>query len=199
MSAPHRATSKYDAEINAALNRALAHPLRHRMLAIMDERPSSPTELAKQLGEPREKIIYHVNLLAGRLRDDAIPLIELVRTDGRHGGVEHFYRPIVRPVVDTPAAEKLSRLSRESLSATGIDLVIGDVLESFEAGVFDSHAARSLLRMHIEVDDPGFKKVGEILERSLLELSDVEAESKQRLGGEPGIPVAAALLAFPKP
>jgi DNA-binding transcriptional ArsR family regulator len=191
---------KYAEEINVALNQALSHPLRHRILAIMDERPASPTEIAKELGETREKIAYHVRVLAGQESDDAIPLIELVRINTARGGREHFYRSIVRPIIDTAASSKLSRLTREITSATTIDLIVGDLNNAFEAGAFDSHPARSLLRDEILVDDQGMHETGEIMMRCLAELNEVQAESINRMAktAETGISVATALLAYPK-
>jgi hypothetical protein len=191
---------KYADEINVALNQALCHPLRHRILAIMDERPASPTEIAEELGETREKIAYHVRVLAGLESDDAIPLIELVRINTARGGREHFYRSIVRPVIDTPASAKLSRLTREVTSAAGIDLIVGDLTKAFEAATFDSHPARSLLRDEILVDNQGMNETGKIMMRCLAELNEVQAESINRMAktGEAGMSVATALLAYPK-
>jgi DNA-binding transcriptional ArsR family regulator len=190
---------QYAAEIDVALNKALAHPLRHRILAIMRERPSSPTEIANQLDVPREKIAYHVRRLAGRRKGgkDTIPLIELVTTSNRHGGVEHFYRTIARPVIDTAESRGIARQDLATISADTADLISGDLSNSIAAGALDSHPARCLLRdPGLTVDDEGFEKVAEILMKALDDVTEVGAESLGRLSGRPGIPIVASLLAF---
>ena len=46
------------------LVKALAHPLRFRILTVLDERMASPSELAEELGAPLGNVSYHVRILA---------------------------------------------------------------------------------------------------------------------------------------
>ena len=67
--------------------RAMAHPLRARILALLDgggER--SPVELARELDAPLGVVSYHVRVLA-----DA-GLVELARTSARRGAIQHHYK-----------------------------------------------------------------------------------------------------------
>jgi hypothetical protein len=91
-------------------------------------------------------------------------------------------------------------LTREVTSAAGIDLIVSDLTKAFEAGTFDSHPARSLLRDEIVVDDQGMNETGKIMMRCLAALNEVQAESINRMArtGEIGMSVATALLAYPK-
>lgn len=70
---------------------ALGHPLRARILALLDEGEASPKEIAGQLGEKLGNVSYHVRILA------RLGLIELVRETPRRGAVEHHYRAVPRP------------------------------------------------------------------------------------------------------
>jgi DNA-binding transcriptional ArsR family regulator len=70
--------------------RALTHPLRARVLAILAERPASPKELASELGASLTLTSYHVRTLA------ELGVIRLERTTPRRGAVEHHYRATVR-------------------------------------------------------------------------------------------------------
>ena len=83
-------TSK-DATIDRRLIKALGHPVRVRALEVLNERVASPSQLAKDLGEPLGNVAYHVKILE---ENDAI---ELVRTAPVRGALEHFYRAKVRP------------------------------------------------------------------------------------------------------
>ena len=70
---------------NPALVRALAHPLRAKMLYIMQERPTSPKEMSAEFGVPLSNVAYHVQILR------KLKLIKLVRKTPRRGAIEHHY------------------------------------------------------------------------------------------------------------
>ncbi len=71
--------------------KALAHPLRARILQRLGERVASPSDLAAELGAPLGVVSYHVRML----RD--YDCIELVRTEPRRGALQHFYTATARP------------------------------------------------------------------------------------------------------
>jgi DNA-binding transcriptional ArsR family regulator len=70
---------------------ALGHPLRARILSVLDSSEASPKELSAQLGEKLGNVSYHVRILV------RLGLIELVRETPRRGAVEHHYRSAPRP------------------------------------------------------------------------------------------------------
>src|SRR5688572_32313716 len=70
----------------ARIAKALAHPLRARILQRLGERVSSPNDLAAELGAPLGVVSYHVRML----RD--YDCVELVRTQPRRGALQHFYK-----------------------------------------------------------------------------------------------------------
>ena len=67
-------------------SRALAHPIRARIVAVLGDGELSPVELAKELGLSLGVVSYHVRMLA-----DA-GVIELARTTSRRGAIQHHYR-----------------------------------------------------------------------------------------------------------
>ena len=75
-------------ELDEALLRAISHPLRHRLLGMLDGRTASPNMLARELGLPLGRVSYHIRLL------NDLGAIELVRTEPRRGALEHFYRAV---------------------------------------------------------------------------------------------------------
>lgn len=80
----------------ARIAKALAHPLRARMLELLGEQTLSPADLATQTGAPLGVVAYHVRML----RD--YECVELVRTEPRRGALQHFYRATVNaPRVET--------------------------------------------------------------------------------------------------
>ncbi len=67
--------------------RALGHPLRQRILDLLNERgENSPVQIARALGERLGNIAYHCGVL------EECGAIELSRTAPARGAVEHFYR-----------------------------------------------------------------------------------------------------------
>ena len=63
----------------------MSHPLRVRILAMLDERTASPVELAGWLGASLGTVAYHVRTL------ERIGLVELVSETRVRGAVEHHY------------------------------------------------------------------------------------------------------------
>ena len=77
--------------------KAMSHPLRVRILALLDERIASPVELAGWLDSSLGTVAYHVRTL------ERMGLIELVRETRVRGAVEHHYRSKERPRVSDHA------------------------------------------------------------------------------------------------
>src|SRR3954451_748474 len=83
-----------DETSEARIAKALAHPLRARILQRLGERVASPGELAVELDAPLGVVSYHVRML----RD--YECIELVRTEPVRGALQHFYTATARPNFD---------------------------------------------------------------------------------------------------
>lgn len=62
------------------------HPLRIRILVLMDKRETTPRELAEVLGAPLGVTSYHVRMLR------EYGLIVGTRQEPRRGALAHFYR-----------------------------------------------------------------------------------------------------------
>src|SRR3954453_5836094 len=98
--------------------KAMSHPLRVRILALLDERTASPVELAGWLGATLGTVAYHVRTL------ERMVLIELVRETGVRGAVEHHYRSKERPRVSDAAwaaAPPIAKQAAVSASLQTID------------------------------------------------------------------------------
>ena len=74
-------------ELGRKVHRALAHPLRVRILELARERAEiSPVDVAAETGEPLGVVSYHVRSLA------SAGLLELAGRSFRRGAVKHHYR-----------------------------------------------------------------------------------------------------------
>src|SRR5919204_358189 len=79
MAEPEHPPTPEAGELDEALLRAISHPLRHRLLGMLDGRTASPNQLARELDLPLGRVSYHIRLLHD------LGAIELVRTEPRRG------------------------------------------------------------------------------------------------------------------
>src|SRR4051795_12653716 len=115
----------------ARIAKALAHPLRARILQRLGERVASPGDLAAELGAPLGVVSYHVSML----RD--YDCVELVRTEPRRGALQHFYRAIARPNLDEDQWRTLPSGLRRELSGATIQELAGDLATAADAGMLE--------------------------------------------------------------
>jgi DNA-binding transcriptional ArsR family regulator len=109
-----------DASTPAQL-KALAHPLRQRLLYALGEQPATISQLAATFGAQKGNIAHHLKVLS------AADLVHIVETRQVRGGTEHYYQRTARrihvggpPVASTTAmlqavADELSTTTQEPL------------------------------------------------------------------------------------
>ena len=85
------------------LVKALAHPLRIRILGILEQRSATPKELAEILDVQLENLSYHVRTL----RD--FGFIKLERRRMVKGAVEHRYGMVARPRITAACGSSCRR------------------------------------------------------------------------------------------
>src|SRR4051794_16812566 len=74
--------------------KAIAHPLRQRLLHRLGKGVASPRQLAAELGEPLNSVSYHIKILK------KYGAIELVENKQVRSVIEHFYRATTRPWIE---------------------------------------------------------------------------------------------------
>ena len=148
------------------LERALSHPLRVRILAILEERTSSAVEIARTLGAEIGVVSYHIRTL------HQLGLLELVRETPRRGAIQRYYRARPRPETAGPdwAGADVGAALRQ----------IDDVARAANAvGGFDRRGAR-FERTVLKVDAQGLQRLSESLARALEDVKEIERESARR-------------------
>jgi DNA-binding transcriptional ArsR family regulator len=158
--------------------KALSHPLRMKLLAILSEREASPTELATELGEPLGNVAYHVKTLA------ELDCIELVRTTPRRGAVEHHYRATVRAFLTESQWERLPETSRRSISASRLSEIWTDAAAAIKSDTFDSRTDRHLSWTNLVLDEQGWEELSEMLSDTLDRALALQAEVAGRLAND---------------
>jgi DNA-binding transcriptional ArsR family regulator len=176
-------------ELDEALLKAISHPLRHRLLSLLDDRVASPNELARELQLPLGRVSYHIRLLAD------LGAIELVRTEPRRGALEHFYRAVTRGWFTDEDWERLPRAARRGIVGQSLKRIFSDVTAAVDAGGFDATTSQ-VSRTALELDERGLQEVQQLLASTTERAAQINAESAERRAGAEGVTTEIALLHF---
>jgi DNA-binding transcriptional ArsR family regulator len=176
-------------ELDEALLKAISHPLRHRLLSLLDDRVASPNELARELELPLGRVSYHIRLLAD------LGAIELVRTEPRRGALEHFYRAVTRGWFSDDDWARLPRAARRGIVGQSLKRIFSDVTAAVDAGGFDATTSQ-VTRASLELDERGLQEIQQLLASTVERASQINAESADRRAGAEGVGTEIALLHF---
>jgi DNA-binding transcriptional ArsR family regulator len=190
---PPETNSPAGETIDQNLVRALAHPMRVRILESLQGRTASPTELAREFRESLGVVSYHANALLD------VDCIEQVRTRPKRGTIEHFYTARPRSFIGHQDWRKVPLSVRGGVTDEALRTLVAKVGAAIDADTIDSREDTTLNWMPITVDEQGWRATAEILDRALRELMEVATASRERLDGEDGIPVVTAMAAFEAP
>jgi DNA-binding transcriptional ArsR family regulator len=165
---------QYQNITDPALAKALAHPLRTRILAALENRTASPSEIAEELGAPLGVVSYHVRRL------QALHFVKLVKRVPRRGAVEHYYTTVAGPHVTNSAWSATPTIVKEAAVSAALEGIGSYVNAAAVAGGFnrgDMHLSRTPL----VVDEKGWKALARELDSLLVRIEKIEADSQKRL------------------
>jgi len=173
--------------ITQQLAKALAHPLRVRILTSLHKGISSPNQLSQELGEPLGNVSYHVKTL---LEYDCV---ELVKTEPRRGAVEHFYRATERAFFSASDWEKIPASARKGISGSVLEMIGHDASEALIAGSIDARTDSHVSRTPLVIDEKGWTELTELLSDTLNRAIEIQEESATRLAEDKADPIATKL------
>jgi len=173
--------------ITQQLAKALAHPLRVRIIGSLQKGISSPNQLAQELGEPLGNVSYHVKTL---LEYDCV---ELVKTEPRRGAVEHFYRATERAFFSESDWESIPASARKGISGAMLAGIGQDATKALVAGTLDGRDESHLSHTPLLLDEKGWKEIADLLEGTLNRALEIQTESANRLAEEKGEGIDAKL------
>ena len=171
--------------IDQRIVKALAHPLRIRMLSVLNQRVASPSELAGDLDEPIGNVSYHMRTLAD------LGMVELVRTEPRRGAVEHYYRAIERPHVPSQDWARLPASVKRSVSDSVGRQVVDDVATAAKAGGLEREGAH-LSRIPLALDEKGWNELSKALGEFAEEVERIGAKTAERANADGAVADTAA-------
>ncbi|CAA9474790.1 MAG: hypothetical protein AVDCRST_MAG30-379 [uncultured Solirubrobacteraceae bacterium] len=158
--------------------KAMSHPLRVRILAMLQQRKASPVEIARMMDTSLGTISYHVRCLL------QLGLIELVGETRRRGAVEHHYRALSRLVITDEAWSRATPIAKQAAVGSTLQMIGELASASAAAGGFD-RADAALVREALRVDAEGFSALSAACEAFRREVRRIETEASERIGDEP--------------
>jgi DNA-binding transcriptional ArsR family regulator len=181
--------------VDPRLAKALSHPMRTRILAILNERVASPNEISEMIDERLPNVSYHVRALL------ELGCVELVSTAQRRGAIEHYYRAVVRPFFTDRDWKKLPQSGRQAVSDVALQMIWEDVSSAIRGGTFEARPDRHLSRTVLELDEAGWKELTELLRSALEETEKIEKRSAERLKENDwtAVPVRVVMMHFESP
>jgi DNA-binding transcriptional ArsR family regulator len=170
--------NSYPDVTDTTLAKALAHPLRTRILAALEGRTASPNELATELATELDAslgvISYHVRRL------HALGFVKLVKRVPRRGAVAHYYTATTRPRITDATWGATPTIVKHATIKSALDQIASYVNAAAVGGGFDAQHPH-LTQCPLSVDEQGFTALARELEAVTARIQKIEADSKKRL------------------
>ena len=152
--------------------KALANPLRQRILEMMIAEPITTKQVADRLGEKPTKLYHHVDTL------EHAGLVKLIRTKRKRGTVEKYYQAVAerftldRKAVEVRTAANDEQGKLEGIIATALDDTLDEIRGSMAAGLVraeDESGDSVFIRTHLRVTPGQMSKLIEHLQAWIRE------------------------------
>jgi DNA-binding transcriptional ArsR family regulator len=174
--------------IDQRMVKALAHPLRVRILEILTERVASPNRLSDDLDAGLSHVAYHTRAL------DRYGCLELVDTAKRRGATEHFYKAAPNSFIGDRVWRRVPRTLLGGVSGATLQSFMDRAVAALEAGTIDGRDDTTLYWMPVQLDEQGWKEVTATMEETVNTVLAAEAESRRRIARRKGHGAISAIV-----
>lgn len=172
--------------------KAMSHPVRVRIMAMLQERKASPNELSQWLGTTLGATAYHVRTL------HKLGMIELVDETRVRGAVEHHYKAKPLPRRSDQTWSSASPIAKQAEVGSALRMLEDYTHAAAAAGGFDRPEAL-LTRVTAKLDDKGWTQLAAECQKLLARVEKIEADAAKRLAkanGEAPRDAALVLMSF---
>ena len=184
----------------------LKHPLRVRILEVLNEGPRSPSQFVEEGLIPKEHFTTYqqaLSLASYHFRElEKEGCLEVVESIPRRGAVEHVYRGMTPLVFFSDAEfEAMPQATRRKLSRIALQGLIARADRAISTETFDSRPDRHLTWVPMQLDERGWKEVIAALAATFGELTQIRHDARDRLAasGEEVVPATVGMLGFESP
>jgi DNA-binding transcriptional ArsR family regulator len=169
-----KTSKRRDEIIDSRLVKMLAHPLRVRILAILEQRTASPSEIAQELDASLGVVSYHVRRL------ESLGLIKLMKKTPRRGAIEHYYKADAKHHIPDEAWAKVPDIVKHAMAGATLSEISAQVNAAALDGGFgadDAHLSLTKLML----DEQGWRAIAREMAKTLERVDRIHAESLERL------------------
>jgi DNA-binding transcriptional ArsR family regulator len=174
--------------IDQRLVRALAHPLRIKILEILTERVASPNRISDDLETGLSHVAYHTRAL------DKCGCLELVDTAQRRGATEHFYKAAPHSFIGDRIWRRVPRALLGGVSGATLQSFMDRAVAALEAGTIDEREDSTLYWMPVLLDEQGWGKVTATMEETVDKVLVIQEESRERIARRKGRGAISAII-----
>jgi DNA-binding transcriptional ArsR family regulator len=177
------------------LIKALGHPVREHILAVLNERIASGSEIGEELGADVSSFYHHIEEL------EKLGCIERVATKQRRGANEHFFKAKVSLFFDDAAWQRVPGTLKADQTVSNLQNLFDDVVAALEGETFNVRDNPHVSWLPGFVDVQGWDEATALMNQTLERLLAIREAAASRLAvaGEPGIPATMGILAFETP
>lgn len=184
---------------------ALKHPLRVRILEVLNEGPRSPSQFVEEGLVPKGSYNTYqqaLSLASYHFRElEKEGCLEVIESIPRRGAVEHVYRGLASVFVDDAEFEQMEQETRRRLSRISLQGMIARADRAITEDTFDARTDRHLTWMPMQLDERGWKELIASLAATFAEMTRIRGDAIDRIAasGDEVIPATVAMLGFESP
>lgn len=184
---------------------ALKHPLRVRILEILNDGPRSPSQFVEEGLVPPEMFRTYtqaLSLTSYHFRElEKEGCLEIVDSIPRRGAIEHVYKGKATVYFTDAEFDALTPRQRGELSRISSQGLVARMDSAIQAMTFDSRTDRHLTWTPMELDERGWSETMAALAACFGELEQIRHDARDRLAGsgEKAIPATVGILGFESP
>jgi len=157
------------------LARAASHPLRAKLLAMLNTNPASPSELEQALKDvPLSNISYHVRVLF------ELNVIEIVDKQQIRGATKTIYVGTTKMQLDDDAWKELSAATKDGISVEAVGEVLERASCAIKGGTFDKRDNRHVITAIPDLDEQGWEEVAQTIADAYERVNDIAATAVNR-------------------
>jgi hypothetical protein len=183
----------------------LKHPLRVRILEVLNEGPRSPSQFVEEGLIPKEHFSNYqqaLSLASYHFRElEKEGCLEVIESIPRRGAVEHVYRGMARVFFNDAEFEAMPQPTRRGLSRISLQGLIARADRAITEETFDARPDRHLTWMPMQLDERGWNEVIATLAATFGELTQIRHDARDRLAasGEEVVSTTVGMLGFESP
>ena len=174
---------------------ALGHPVREHILAVLNERVASGTEIGDEVGADVSSFFHHFEQL------EKLGCIERVDSRRNRGAMEHFFRATRTVYFDDEAWERLPATVRADMATSFVQRMFDAAVAAVEGGTLGRGGEEHVTWSPLRVDEQGWSEVTALMNETLEQVAEIQKRSATRMTGSDSEHVSGtvAMLAFQDP